>query len=95
MLHLNLSKKAAKALKKLHPKHERQVAQRVEELRSNPRPHDSEIIDNKKEPPVLRNTIGEYRIIYSHDDKELKITIIGSRNDSKVYKQFNRIRKKR
>ena len=87
MLRVNLSRQAAKLLKKLSLKHARQVATKITELRSNPYPHDSLKL---KGYAYHRTDIGEYRIVYQVEEETLEILIIGKRNDDEVYKQLKR-----
>ena len=87
MLKINLSKDSEKFLKKLPPKHGKQIAQKITALRENPKPNDSKLLKNSS---YLRADIGEYRIIYSVEDNTLKIFLIGKRNDDEVYKRFKR-----
>ena len=83
MLKVNLSRQAAKFIKKLAPKHARQVAAKITELRSNPYPSDSLKL---KGYSYQRTDIGEYRIVYQEKKKILEILLIGKRNDGEVYK---------
>ncbi|MGR3220499.1 MAG: type II toxin-antitoxin system RelE family toxin [Candidatus Anammoxibacter sp.] len=59
MLKINISKDVAKFLKKLPPKHGKQVAQKITALRENPKPNDSQWL---KGYPYMRADIGEYRM---------------------------------
>jgi len=90
MLEIRLSNQAGKFLKKLVPKHRKQVAGKIKELMSNPLPHDSKTV--RGHPPYMRADIGEYRLIYkTQDDRQLLlVAIIGKRNDDHVYKLFQR-----
>ena len=87
MLKLNLSRQAAKFIKKLPPKQAKQIARKIVELRNNPYPHDSISL---KGYPYRRTDIGEYRIIYYIEANILEILIIGKRNDDEVYKKLKR-----
>lgn len=89
MLKINISKQAAKFLEKAHPKHARQIAQKLVELQENPFPHDS-IQLKGQEAKLYRTNVGEYRVIYFVEEETLLITIIGKRNDGEVYKFLNR-----
>jgi len=90
MLEIRLSNQAGKFLKKLEPKHRKQVVGKIKELMSDPHPHDSKTV--RDHPPYMRADIGEYRLIYkTQDDRQLiLIAIIGKRNDDHVYKLFQR-----
>lgn len=88
MLKINLSRQAAKRLKKLPEKHAKQVATKITELILNPYPQDSLKL---KGYPYHRADIGEYRIIYYVEDQTLEILLIEKRNDDEVYKQLKRM----
>ena len=87
MLRVNLSRQAAKFIKKLSIKHARQVATKITGLRSNPYPPDSSKL---KGYSYHRTDIGEYRIVYQVEAKILEILLIGKRNDDEVYKKLKR-----
>lgn len=38
----------------------------------------------------FRKDVGEFRIVYRFDDEKLYVTVVGNRNDSSVYKEFDR-----
>lgn len=90
MLKIEISKAAAKFLKKLPPKHGRQVGTKIQELRANPQPHDSQSLRGYDH--YRRADIGEYRIIYyvSSDGSTLMVDLVGKRNDDEVYKKLSR-----
>ena len=87
MLKIDLSKDSEKFLRRVQSKHGRQIAQKLQQLRENPSPHDSEQL---KGYVFLRADIGEYRIIYEIAADVLKIILIGKRNDDEVYKKLKR-----
>ena len=60
-------------------------------LLRNPEPHDSAILKGAK-GGERRVDAGEYRIIYTVDDDTIEILVIGKRNDSEVYKQWERMK---
>ena len=88
MLKINLSRQAAKRLKRLPDKHAKQVATNITELLSNPYPQDSLRL---KGYPYHRADIGEYRIVYYVEEQTLEILLIDKRNDDEVYKQLKRM----
>lgn len=89
MLKIEISKRAGKFLKKLNPKQARQLAIKIQDLRSNPQPHDSQLL--KGFAPLRRVDMGEYRIVYVVDKDILKIALIGKRNDDAIYKELKRL----
>ena len=92
MLQIRFSNQATKFLNRLIPKHRKQIAGKINELKSDPFPQDSKTV--KDHPPYLRADIGEYRLIYKteEDGLFLLIAIIGKRNDDHVYKLSRRIK---
>lgn len=88
MLKINISKDAEKVLKKLQAKIARQIALKIQALRSNPDPQDSSQL--KGYAPLKRVDQGEYRIIYRVDNDTLYIEIVGKRNDDEAYKKLKR-----
>jgi mRNA interferase RelE/StbE len=89
MLEIDFLKPADKFLKKLPPKHRKQVVQKALSLSLDPIPYDSKIL--KDYPNYRRTDIGEYRIIYRFSNILLTIVIIGKRNDDEVYRKFKRM----
>ena len=91
MLDLEVARQALKFLKRMQPKHQKQVKTKIGALQLNPFPHDSIQLQNYA--PYRRATCGEYRIVYRVDDegKILIVSIIAKRNDDQVYKLLNRL----
>ncbi|HEY4487306.1 MAG TPA: type II toxin-antitoxin system RelE/ParE family toxin [Candidatus Paceibacterota bacterium] len=88
MLELDLKNRASKFMRKLPPKHRRQIASKILALRDDPRPPDSEQLTGFK---YRRADIGEYRIVYRVEGASLLIPLIGKRNDDDVYKKLRRM----
>ena len=89
MLKLDPSKQAQKFLRKLPPKPKRQLAEKIEGLCLNPRPHDSVLL--KGSLTDYRADQGEYRIIYRFDTETLKLLVVDRRNDGAAYKKYTRM----
>lgn len=89
MLKIDISKRAGKFLTKVPPKHGRQLATKIQELRTNPEPHDSQVL--KGHSPYRRADVGEYRIVYFVQENTLRIDLVGKRNDDDIYKQLKRL----
>lgn len=87
MLKLNITKTALSFIESLPGKQFKQVAGSMFSLLQNPEPHDSAKL---KGYPYRRVDIGEYRIIYEVIKGELRVLIVGKRNDDDVYKQLKR-----
>ncbi|OQX23385.1 MAG: hypothetical protein BWK80_26340 [Desulfobacteraceae bacterium IS3] len=89
MYKLDISKSAGKFISGLQAKPYRQVVSTILKLRENPEPHDSKQLVGRSE--YRRTDVGEYRIIYRAENDTVKIAVVGKRNDSEVYKQFDRM----
>ena len=72
MYELHVAGRVLKRLKRLPPKHRRQVWKRVESLEDNPRPQDCKKLKGSLEG--YRITVGEYRLLYTIDDEAREVT---------------------
>lgn len=88
MLKLDVERRAEKFVRKLLPKHRRQISGKILDLCSDPVPNDSEQVTGS---PYRRVDIGEYRIIYRIEHDTLLIPLIGKRNDDDVYRRLKRL----
>jgi mRNA interferase RelE/StbE len=88
ILKLDLSKSAGDFLLELPSKQCKQVVATVLRLTRNPRPHDSSKLQGFDD--LYRADIGEYRVVYSFDDKIVFVKLIGKRNDDEIYKKLKR-----
>lgn len=72
-----------KILKKIHPSARTLILETIKQLGENPRPHGCKKL---KGTEAYRVRYGDYRIVYTINDKEILITVvkIGHRKD--VYK---------
>ncbi|MDO8683362.1 MAG: type II toxin-antitoxin system mRNA interferase toxin, RelE/StbE family [Armatimonadota bacterium] len=89
MLRLRLSKDADNFLTTRQRKHLRQIAAKIQTLRSDPAPPDAKALKGSGKG-FIRSDIGEYRIIYRVEDDTLFVAIIGKRNDDEVYRRLGR-----
>ncbi len=89
MLAINLSKVSEKFLKKLPPKHKKQVVVKIFKLAENPEAQDSSRLKGYEK--YYRADIGEYRIIYYWSVDVIYITLVGKRNDDDVYRKLLRM----
>ena len=90
MLKIDLSRQTKKFLKRVQPKHGKQIARKIQELRRNPRPHDSWPLKGKASA-YRRADVGEYRIVYRVEGDTLRVYVVGRRNDADVYRRLERI----
>jgi len=91
VLKLNFTHDAHKFVRQLDPKQFRQVMNKILDLLSEPRPHDS--IEMKSRAGYYRTDIGEFRVIYKFDKENLGCVEVGRRNDGDVYSVFERRKK--
>ena len=89
MLKIKVSNDSAKFLRSREPKHKRQIAAKLQSLREESEPADSETLKGSNRE-YRRADIGEYRIIYRVSSNTLYVDAIGKRNDGAVYKRFNK-----
>jgi len=89
---LRLEDEIPKYFSTLPPKHAKQVASKIMQLLDNARPNDSENISGYKN--IYRVTSGEYRVIYMFSPEDVRVLVVGPKNDDSVYKSFERKYKK-
>ena len=87
MLKPDLTNDAMRFLKKRDGKQFLQLLQAITNLCDQPRPNDTISMGNGTH---FRKDVGEFRIIYQFDDKTMYITVVGNRNDSAAYQEFDR-----
>jgi len=85
MRQLNLSRSAAKSLRRLHGKHARQLAQKLQALVADPRPNDSKKLVGWA---YFRVDVGEYRIVYMFDATVIDVLLVERRD--RVYRILDR-----
>jgi mRNA interferase RelE/StbE len=90
MLRINFTSDALAQLEDLPAKHARQIASKIMQCAQNP--SSLPMKEMKGNEGFFRLKSGEYRIICRIDGEELKIWLIGKRNDDAVYKRFERKR---
>jgi mRNA interferase RelE/StbE len=83
-----LSKDAQKFLENMQTKQARQVAIKIKELGTFGHMQDSKML--KGGQGYYRVDVGEFRIIYQHQEDTIVIYLIGKRNDDEIYKLFKR-----
>jgi len=83
----NLSKDSTRFLQKLDKKQFGQLFTALTALCDDARPHDSIAMGDGSH---FRKDVGEYRVIYRFDETTMFITVVGNRNDSAAYQEFDR-----
>lgn len=87
MLKPDLTNDAMRFLKKRDGKQFLQIFQAITALCDDQRPADSISMGNGSH---YRKDVGEFRVIYRFDDTTLYIAVVGNRNDSAAYQEFDR-----
>jgi mRNA interferase RelE/StbE len=87
MLKPDLTNEAMRFLKRRDSKQFLQLLQAITSLCDDPRPNDSISMGNGTH---FRKDAGEFRIIYRFDKKTMYIAVVGNRNDSAAYQEFDR-----
>lgn len=87
MLKPDLANDAMRFLKKRDSKQFLQIFQAITSLCNEPRPSDSISMGNGTH---FRKDVGEFRVIYRFDTETLFVTVVGNRNDSAAYQEFDR-----
>lgn len=87
MLKPNLTNDALRFWKKRDSKQFLQILQAITSLCDEPRPVDSISMGNGSH---YRKDVGEFRVIYKFDNETLYIAVVGNRNDSAAYEEFDR-----
>jgi len=89
MLKFKLSRDAGSFITTRTPKHQRQIAAKIQTLRDDPLPADSKALKGNIQG-FRRADIGEYRIVYRVEEDTLYVAVIGKRNDDEVYRRSAR-----
>ena len=85
-LALRYSRRAAKSLDNLPPKHCAQISRKTIALQRSPYPSDYKHLSGY--PDMFEVSSGEYRIIYSVGKEVIDIIVIGKRNDGRVFQEL-------
>lgn len=89
MKRLNLTPTSLRFLDGLPGKQFKQIVNAIFNLLKNPEPQDSSEL---KGYPFRRIDVGEYRVVYDIQGDEVRIQLIGKRNDDEVYRKLGRQR---
>jgi mRNA interferase RelE/StbE len=80
---ITIKKSAAKELSDIPKKELPKIVKRIQTLAQNPRPHGSQKLSRKEEYRVRQ---GDYRIVYSVDDKVLTVDLVKIGHRREVYR---------
>ena len=86
---LRIEEGVLRFLGKLERKHAGQIAVKILAVASDPHPADAKALQGTK-APLFRIDAGEFRVVYSVESEEIKILLVGRRNDDDVYKELKR-----
>ena len=89
-LDLRFHPQALRGLRRIPPKHHRQITSKIFELMDNCQPHDYRHLAGC--PGSFRVTVGEYRVVYQFTDETVCVQTIGPKNDDDAYKTAARRR---
>lgn len=79
-------KRASRELATLPAKDRARVAQRIDALAANPRPHGAVALQGKP-PGHLRIRVGDYRVIYEVQDAALVVEVVRVGHRREVYRR--------
>ncbi len=77
---------AREELAALPKKHQRQIAAKIDTLANHPRPPGAKLID--KDDNLWRIRSGDYRVIYSIQDKKVTVLVVRIGNRKEVYRSL-------
>ncbi len=83
---VKLTRSVVRQVGRLQAKIRSQIDRRFEELKSNPRPHDSELLVGRGKS--YRIDSGEYRILYDVDDEIRLVAVWRVRHRKDVYRNL-------
>lgn len=84
MYRIELVRSVFRDLRRLPPKHLRQVRDKVDLLAANPNPQDSIRL---KGEPSFRVAVGEYRIVYDVDHRKQVVTVLRIKHRREAYRR--------
>ena len=84
---IDVRPRARRSLRQLDPSVRKAVAQVIEELAANPRPPGVAPLTGHR--PYLRVRSGDYRVIYSVDNRTRIVTIAAVGHRREIYRSFD------
>ena len=80
---ITIRKSAAKELERIPRKDLQRIVRRIQSLSSDPRPYGSQKLSYKEQYRIRQ---GDYRIVYSVDDKNLLVDIVKIGHRREIYR---------
>jgi len=87
MYRVELKPQAQKFIERQSQKVRRQLIRRIEDLKEDPRPPGSRLLDDEKK--IYRIRSGNYRIVYQVRDKVLLVIVAKVDDRKDIYKNLN------
>ena len=87
MYRVELKPQAQKFIERQSQKVRRQLIRRIEDLKEDPRPPGSRLLDDEKK--IYRIRSGNYRIVYQIRDKVLLVIVAKVDDRKDIYKNLN------
>ncbi len=81
---ISIVRSALKSLQKIEKRTQKRIEKKIDTLSSNPIPADSKKLKGKRD--LFRIRVGDYRIVYSVQNKELIVLIIKIGHRREVYR---------
>ncbi len=81
---------AGEFIKEQTPKHQRQIRNKIDTLKNEPRPPSSKLLKGSTELRRIRS--GDFRIIYTVEDDKLVVVVVKVGDRKSIYKALQRLR---
>jgi mRNA interferase RelE/StbE len=82
--HVTYAKAAARALRRLDRPVQRRLADAIDQLGDEPRPHGAKALQGGG--GLLRTRVGDYRVVYAVEDDQLVVVVVTLGHRSDVYR---------
>jgi mRNA interferase RelE/StbE len=89
VLSISFTKDALKFVQSLETKPARQIYEKMIALTADPRPAASTALVGFK--GYMRLRVGDFRVVYSLSDSEVKVALVDNRSDDEVYRRLERL----
>lgn len=86
---ISFTKDALKFVQSLETKPARQIYEKMISLTLEPRPAASTPLVGFK--GYLRLRVGDFRVVYSMSESEIKVALVDNRSDDEVYRRLERL----
>jgi len=82
--HVTYAKAAARALRRLDRPVQRRLADAIDDLGDDPRPHGTKALQGAD--GLLRIRVGDYRVVYAVEDDQLVVLVVTLGHRREVYR---------